>query len=118
MAMATLIRKPFNCGGELAYSVRGSVHYHHDGEHGSIRADTVLELRLLHLAGNRKSIDTVSGILSSGSLKALPTVTHYLQQGHTHDNKDTPPNSATLFGGHFLSNHHILLCGPQKLIAT
>jgi hypothetical protein len=35
----------------LAYSFRGSVHYHHDGKHGSIQADMVLEkkLRVMHL---------------------------------------------------------------------
>ena len=34
----------------LAYSFRGSVHYHHGGRHGSVQADMVLEeLRVLHL---------------------------------------------------------------------
>jgi hypothetical protein len=34
----------------LAYSFRGSVHYHHNGKHGSIQADMVLEEpRVLHL---------------------------------------------------------------------
>jgi hypothetical protein len=34
----------------LPYNFRGSVQYHHDGKHGSMRADTVLEeLRVLHL---------------------------------------------------------------------
>jgi hypothetical protein len=31
---------------ELAYSFRGSVHYHHDRKHGSIQADMVLEKKL------------------------------------------------------------------------
>ena len=32
----------------LAYSFRGSVHYHHGGKHGSMQADMVLEeLRVL-----------------------------------------------------------------------
>ena len=35
---------------ELAYSVRGLVHYHHGGKLGSRQADMVLEaLRVLHL---------------------------------------------------------------------
>ena len=35
----------------LAYSFRGSVHYHHGGKHGSIQADMMLEkeLRVLHI---------------------------------------------------------------------
>jgi hypothetical protein len=35
----------------LAYSFRGSVHYHHGRKHGSMQADMVLEkeLRVLHL---------------------------------------------------------------------
>jgi hypothetical protein len=34
----------------LAYSFRGSVHYHHGGKHGSVLADMVLEkLRVLNL---------------------------------------------------------------------
>jgi hypothetical protein len=35
----------------LAYSFRGSVHYHHGGKHGSLQAAMVLEeeLRVLHL---------------------------------------------------------------------
>ena len=34
----------------LAYSFRGSVHYHHGTKHGSVQADTVLEeLTALHL---------------------------------------------------------------------
>jgi hypothetical protein len=34
----------------LAYSVRGLVHYHHGGKHGSVQADMMLEeLRVLLL---------------------------------------------------------------------
>ena len=36
-------------------SFRGSVHHHHDRELGSMLVDVVLELRVLHLVGNRKS---------------------------------------------------------------
>lgn len=52
----TFIKKTLSRGW-LAYSFRDSVLYHHDGEHGSIQADMVLELRLLHLAGSRKPSD-------------------------------------------------------------
>jgi hypothetical protein len=46
MTTATLI-KDISLG--LAYSFRGSVHYHHGGKHGSRLADVVLEeLRVLH----------------------------------------------------------------------
>jgi hypothetical protein len=41
MTKATLI--PENVSLELAYSVRGLVHCHDSGEHGSIQADMVLE---------------------------------------------------------------------------
>ena len=34
----------------LAYSIRGLVHYHHGGNHGSVQADMVLEEpRVLHV---------------------------------------------------------------------
>jgi hypothetical protein len=47
--VATLIKENISLG--LAYSFRGSVHCHHDGKHGSMQADMVLEkaLRTLHL---------------------------------------------------------------------
>ena len=54
MTTATLIKKAFNLGW-LAYSFRGSVHYDHEEKHGSMQADVVLELRVLHLADNGKS---------------------------------------------------------------
>jgi hypothetical protein len=48
MTKATLIKENISLG--LAYSFRGSVHYHHGGKHDSMQADTVLEkLRALHL---------------------------------------------------------------------
>ena len=55
------------------------------------------QLRVLHLAGNKKSADTLGSVLSIGNLKASPTVTHFLQQRHTHFNKATLHNSATLY---------------------
>ena len=52
------------------FNFRGTVHYHHDGEHGGLEADIVLKLRVLYLSGNRKSSKTLGGILSIGNLKA------------------------------------------------
>ena len=85
---ATLIKETLVVVAHL--QLRGSVHYHHGREHGSVQADVVLELRVLHLAGNRKSTDSLGGILSIGNLKScphsdtLPPVRSYsLQQSHT-----------------------------------
>jgi hypothetical protein len=48
MTKATLIKEHIYLW--LAYSFRGSVQYHHGGNHGSMQADIVLkELRVLHL---------------------------------------------------------------------
>ena len=68
----------------LAYSFRGSAQYHHEGEHGSMQADMVLEgqLEALHLAGNRQWSETLGGILCIGNFKAYPTVTDLFQQGY------------------------------------
>ena len=74
----------------VAYSFRGLIHYHRGGGHGgelcSVQTDMVLELRLLHLEGNRKSTETPGSILSIGNLKAhlhsdtlLPTKPHLLK---------------------------------------
>lgn len=61
-----------------------------DREHGGIWADMVLELRVLHLADNRKLTKTLGGILTIGNLKAYlhcdtlpPTKLYPLQQSHT-----------------------------------
>ena len=64
MIKATLIKENISLG--LAYSFRGSVHYHHGRKHGSMQADMVLEkeLRVLHLdpqAAGRES-DTGPGL--------------------------------------------------------
>ena len=59
----TLIRKTFNWSGSLA----GSVHYH-NREHTGMHADMVLELRVLYLAGNRKSTDSHGGKLEQKRL--------------------------------------------------
>ena len=66
---------------------------------GSIQEGRALEeLRVLHLvpkANRRRLAD--SHVARRRVLKPTPTVTHFLQQGHTYSNKATPPNSATLW---------------------
>ena len=49
MVNASLIKENIYLG--LAYSFRGSVHYHNGGKHGRIQVDVVpeKELRVLHL---------------------------------------------------------------------
>ena len=80
----------------LAYRFRGSVHYHHGREHGSIQADIVLEeLRVLHLDAKaatgdchpkaaRKRVSLLHWIeLEPRVSKPTPTTrTHPLQQGY------------------------------------
>lgn len=48
MTMSTLIKEKYLIGVASLW-FRDSVHCHHGGEHGSIRADVVLELRVLYL---------------------------------------------------------------------
>ena len=81
---------------ELAYSFRGSVHYHHGREHGTMQAEVVLELRVLHLAGIRKSADSLRGILSRRNLRARPHSDALPPKPYF--NKVTPLNSATPCG--------------------
>jgi hypothetical protein len=62
-------------------------------EHGSVQAGMVpgkLRILYLHLKATRK---TLTSTLHRAS-KPTPTVTHFLQQGHTYSNKATPPNTA------------------------
>lgn len=82
----------------VAYSFRGSVHYHHVGKHGSVQAGR-------HGAGyiltwRQKEIHWLTGCVLNiyKTSKSTSTVTHFLQ--------DRPRHSATPFGGCFLSNHH------------
>jgi hypothetical protein len=85
--MATLTKENIELG--LAYSFRGLVHYHHGGKHGFVQADMVLEkeLRVLHLDLQEAEGECVPHwrSLSIGDLKAhpTPTVTQFLQEGHT-----------------------------------
>ena len=52
---------------ELAYSFRGSVHYHHGGKHGSMQADMVLEeLRVVHLDPKAAVGDSSTGSQEDG----------------------------------------------------
>jgi hypothetical protein len=77
----------------LAYSFRGSVHYHGE-EHGSLQADRAQEKpRVLYL--DSQAAETVlcrqlrgSSLLHWEELehrasKPAPTVIYFLQQGHT-----------------------------------
>jgi hypothetical protein len=62
MTKAALIKDNFEL--ELAYSFRGSVHYHHGRKHGGTQADMVLEeLRVLHLdpKAARKMVSDILG---------------------------------------------------------
>ena len=94
MTMATLRRKHL-IGAGLQF--RGLVHYHHDRKHGSVQAGMVLEkeLRVLYLVLKQEKTDSSS--LGRGS-EPTPTVTHFLQQGHTYSHKDIHPNSVTYHG--------------------
>ena len=75
----------------LAYRFCGSVHYRHSGKHGSMQADMALEeLRVLHLVLKKQEKTTVFQAARRRVSKPTPTVTHFLQQGHTCSNKATP----------------------------
>ena len=80
-----------------ALQFQGSVHYHHARIHWSIQADMVLEkeLRILHLDLKAARKKTVFQASRRGVSNPTPTMTHFLQQGHTYSNEATPPNSAT-----------------------
>ena len=71
---------------ELAYRLRGSVHYHYGRKHGSIQAGMVLELlRVLHLhpkAARRRVLKPTPTVTPSN--KAIPTSRPCLLQGHIH----------------------------------
>ena len=53
------------------------------------------ELRVIHLNPLAKGREPT---WASEISKSAPTMTHFLQQGHTCSNKVTSPNSATLYG--------------------
>jgi hypothetical protein len=90
MTKATLIKENIELG--LAYSFRGLVYYCHGEKHGSIQADVLEELRVLHLdlKVSRRLSSTLDGASALGALKAHlhsdslpPTRLHLFQQGHT-----------------------------------
>jgi hypothetical protein len=65
----------------LAYSFRGSVHYHHGRKHGIRLADMVLEEpRVLHLdlEATRRDYAPSWVELEHRTSKPTPTVTHFL----------------------------------------
>jgi hypothetical protein len=67
-------------------------------EHGSIQSGMVLEEpRILHLDQKAAEGDSLPHWveLEHRISKPTPTMMNFLQQGHTHSNKATPPNSAT-----------------------
>jgi len=73
MTMTTLIKENISLG--LAYSFRGSVHYHHGRKHGSVQADMVLEKELRVLYPN---------LQETGRDSHFPApITYFLQQTHT-----------------------------------
>lgn len=92
--------------GRLAYSFRGSVHYHHDWEHDCMQADMVLKQTVLLLAGKRKSTDCYT----EGSLRGRPQSP--LPQWHSSSSKAIPPHSTTPFGGCSLSKHQTDVTHP------
>lgn len=72
MTKATLRRENIGAGLQL----RGLVHYHHGGEHGSMQAAMVLEkaLRVLHvdLQAAEGACEPTGQSLGIGALKARP----------------------------------------------
>lgn len=70
MAMETLIWKTFNQGGSLI--VPEFQFIINIMEIMALQIVVVLGLRLLYLKGNRKLIETLSGILSIENIKAYP----------------------------------------------
>ena len=80
--------------------------------HGGMSVDMVLEkeLRRLHLDPKAAEITVchTNHSLSKGDLKAHPTVTHFLQQGHTYFVKSTPPSSATPYEAIFFQTRIVI----------
>jgi hypothetical protein len=81
---------------------RALVHCHHGGKHGSMQVDMVLEMELsvLHLDQHAEEGSCVPPWveLEHRRPQSPPTLTHFLQQGHTYLIKATPPNSDTSYG--------------------
>ena len=98
----------------MAYSFRGSVHYHHGGNQGSSwgrhGAREGAESSTSWFSGSKRRGRLFCRQPGRGSFlpwvefehsepsKPIYTVTHFLQQGYTYSNKATPPNGATSHG--------------------
>ena len=84
---------------ELAYNFRGLIHYHHGETHGSVQADTMVEeSSTTWFKGIQETVwHTGCSLSIYESPNPASTVTHFLQQSHTHSNKATSPNSATSY---------------------
>lgn len=93
----------------LAYNLRGSVHYHHIGKHGSMQAHMVLEweLQVLHLdpkAHSKRLSSTASleeGLFCTGhtlSMRNPQSPYRNFLQEYTYSNKVSPTNSPISLG--------------------
>jgi len=82
----TRVRKCWLTG--LAYRSRGLTYYHHGGKQGGVQADIVLEKEpgVLYLDQQTAGRERHWAWLEHWNLEAHPSVTHFLQQGHTSDN--------------------------------
>ena len=77
MGIATLTKE--NSLLVLAYSFRGSVHYHHDGKHGSMQADMVLEVSISWSEGSQEeALFLYWTEFSIETSKPTHTVTYFL----------------------------------------
>ena len=99
----------------LAYRFRCLVHYHHGGKHDGEQADVVQEkLRVLQLDPRQQEDSMTLGLTWALKPQSPPSVTHLLQQGHSHSNKTTPTQQ-----GHTHSNkttpHCLVMRLPKSL---
>ena len=82
----------------VPYCFRGLAHYHHGRtwQHVGRQVGEASVCSTSWSTGNRKwsCVYTVPS-LNIEDLKVYPTVTYFLQQGHTYFYEATPPNSAT-----------------------
>jgi len=93
MTKPSLIRKTFNwswlTGSEVQSIIIMARTWQHSGKHSAGGAESSTSSSEGH------SKKTVSHVIRRRVSKPNPTVTHFLQQGHTYSNKTTPPNSVT-----------------------
>ena len=86
----------------VAYIYRCLICYHLGEKHGRVQEDMMLEdQKILHLDPQDETMCHAGHSLSIKDLTAHPPphprVAHFLQKSHTHYNKVTPPNNATLY---------------------